>query len=139
MDKPVIVPLPRIADIRGNLSFVQFPDQLLFGIKRVFWIYDVPSGKKRGGHAYWEQHELIVALSGSFFVNISNENGEIQSYFLNRSDYGLYIPPLTWRILENFSTNALAMHLSSHIYSEKDYIREFEMFKNAKIERINRI
>lgn len=139
MNEPVIVNLPKIADLRGNLSFIQFPNQLSFEIKRVFWTYDVPSGKTRGGHAYWNQYELLVALSGSFFVKVYDENGEIKTFYLNRSDYGLLLPPLTWRELENFSTNALALHLSSHVYSENDYIKNFEVFKKTKIERNNSI
>jgi hypothetical protein len=127
-----IIELPKITDPRGNLTFMQNNDQIPFEIQRVFWTYDVPGGEIRGGHAYKNQQEVIVALSGSFDVVITNPNGEIQKVQLNRSYYGLYLPAMTWRHMENFSTNALAIHLSSSVFKEEDYIRDFEELKKAK-------
>jgi dTDP-4-dehydrorhamnose 3,5-epimerase-like enzyme len=115
---------PKIEDPRGNLTFMQNKDQIPFDIKRVFWTYDVPGGEKRGGHAFKEQEEVIVALSGSFDVVIKHEDGTFEKFSLNRSYYGLYIPPNTWRNMENFSTNALGLHLSSSEYNDSDYIRD---------------
>ena len=119
-----IIDLPKIAAPRGNLTFIQFPSQLPFQIQRVFWTYDVPGGETRGGHAYQSQEEVIVALSGSFDVVVSGKNGSRKVYSLNRSYYGLYIPPRVWRHIENFSTNALALHLSSHKFDNSEYIRD---------------
>jgi hypothetical protein len=94
----------------------------------VFWTYDVPGGAERGGHAYYQQQEFIIALSGSFDLVITQSSGERIFYTLNRSYYGLYLPPRTWRHMENFSTNALSLHLSSTQYDAKDYIRDFEIY-----------
>jgi hypothetical protein len=123
-----LISLPKITDPRGNLTFLQFPEQIPFKVERVFWTFDVPGGEIRGGHAYKHQHEVILALSGSFDVVITSPNGEIKKISLNRSYYGLYLPPKTWRHIENFSTNALALHLSSTEYLESDYIRDFDLF-----------
>lgn len=126
------VKLPQIFDPRGNLTFLQYPDQIPFEIKRVFWTYDVPGGEIRGGHAFRQQQELIVALSGSFDVIITNENGEEIRTSLNRSYNALFLPKMTWRHLENFSTNAVALHLSDTDYLKEDYIRDFEIYKELK-------
>lgn len=123
------IEFPKILDPRGNLTFLQHNQQIPFDIKRVFWTYDVPGGEQRGGHAYREQEEVIIALSGSFDVVITQVDGSEQRFQLNRSYYGLYIPPLTWRHMENFSTNALSLHLSSRTFSETDYVRNFTDFK----------
>lgn len=123
--------LPKISDPRGNLTFLQYPNQLPFEIKRVFWTYDVPGGEIRGGHSFKSQIEFIVALSGSFDVIITNVDGSEKVISLNRSYYGLLLPSLTWRHLENFSTNSLALHISSEIYDESDYIRDFDEYKNT--------
>nr|WP_199079367.1 FdtA/QdtA family cupin domain-containing protein [Pedobacter sp. ASV19] len=123
------IEFPKILDPRGNLTFLQHSQQIPFDIKRVFWTYDVPGGEQRGGHAYKEQEEVIIALSGSFDVVITQLDGSEQRFQLNRSYYGLYIPPLTWRHMENFSTNALSLHLSSRTFSETDYVRDFMDFK----------
>ena len=121
------VNLPKIFDKRGNLSFIEGRNHLPFEIRRTYWIYDVPGGEVRGGHAYRENEEFVVALSGSFDVVL--HNGVQQRRFsLNRSYYGLYIPKMTWRTLENFSTNALALVLSSTVYDPEDYIRTFDEF-----------
>jgi len=124
-----IIEFPKIADPRGNLTFLQHPQQVPFAIRRVFWTYDVPGGATRGGHAYRLQQECIVALSGSFDVVVTHPNGQTERFPLNRSYYGLYLPPLTWRHMENFSTNALALHLSDTVYSEADYIHDFQAFQ----------
>ncbi|SFT40537.1 WxcM-like, C-terminal [Algoriphagus locisalis] len=122
--------LPKIFDPRGNLTFLQFPDQVPFEIKRVFWTYDVPGGEIRGGHAFKEQQEVIVALSGSFDVVITNADGSESRYSLNRSYNALFLPKLTWRHLDNFSTNAVALHLSDSEFSSEDYIRDFQVLQN---------
>lgn len=127
--KPVIINFPKIQDPRGNLTFLQYPNQIPFEIQRTFWTYDVPGGEIRGGHAYHTQEEVIIALSGSFDVVITHLDGTKEKYSLNRSYYGLYLPPKTWRHIENFSTNALALHVSSEIFRIEDYIRDFEDFK----------
>ena len=116
-----IIQLPKISDPRGNLTFLQSSDQLPFIIKRVFWIYDVPGGETRGGHAYKSQLELIVALSGSFDVVVFDGKETIK-YHLNRSYSGLFIPAKVWRHMENFSTNSLSLHLSDANYDSNDYL-----------------
>lgn len=129
--EPTLINLPKFLDLRGNLSFIEEDSQLPFKIKRVYWIYDVPGGEHRGGHAFRETEELIVALSGSFDVLV--HNGEIEHRFsLNRSYYGVLIPKMMWRKLENFSTNSLALIIASTDFNEADYIREFEEFKHLK-------
>jgi len=125
---PKIIELPKIYDKRGNLSFFEHPNQLPFEIQRTYWVYDVPGGEVRGSHAFKEQQEFIIALSGSFDVVIHNGKSE-QRFSLNRSYYGLYIPKMFWRRLENFSTNSLALIVSDKEYNENDYIRNFEEFK----------
>ena len=122
--KPRLINLPKIEDPRGNLSFVEEDTHLPFKIKRVYWIYDVPGGEIRGGHAFKKQKELIVALSGSFDVVINDSSKEAR-YHLNRSYFGLYIPNGLWRHMENFSTNAVVMVLSSTFFDEEDYIRDY--------------
>jgi hypothetical protein len=123
-----LIQFPKIVDPRGNLTFLQNPLQIPFQIKRVFWTYDVPGGETRGGHAYKQQHEVIIALSGSFDVIVYNETGEKSIFSLNRSYFGLYLPPSTWRQMENFSTNSLALHISSSIFDANDYVRDFDNF-----------
>lgn len=130
---PQIIDLPKILDERGNLSFFEHPNQLPFEIKRTYWIYDVPGGEIRGSHAFKQQQEFIIALSGSFDVVLHDGDNE-EKFSLNRSYYGLHIPKMLWRRLENFSTNALALIVSDKNYNEQDYIRDFEDFKNLKNE-----
>lgn len=125
-----LIDLPKILDARGNLSFFQNEDQVPFEIQRVYWIYDVPGGETRGGHAFIEQQEMIIALSGSFDV-VLNDGSKEKKFTLNRSYYGLYIPSKIWRHLENFSTNSLAFIVSDKPYKESDYIRDFTEFKYA--------
>jgi len=131
MEKPLIIELPKFLDKRGNLSFVENNNHLPFIIRRSYWIYDVPGGEHRGGHAYRENQEFIVALSGSFDV-ILDDGQEKQTFHLNRSYYGLYVPKGMWREMENFSTNSLALVLSSTKYNVNDYIRNYEEFKALK-------
>lgn len=131
MDKATIIQLPKNGDRRGNLSVIEQMDRIPFKIERAFWIYDVPGGEFRGGHAYREAEEFIVALSGSFDV-VVDDGTRKQVFQLNRSYYGLYIPKRMWRGMENFSTNSLALVLSSTPYDEADYIRDYEEFKRIK-------
>lgn len=124
---PVLIDLPKFLDLRGNLSFIEEDTHLPFKIRRVYWIYDVPGGERRGGHAFRETEELIVALSGSFDVVLNDGEKEFR-FPLNRSYYGVFIPKMMWRMLENFSTNSLALIIASTDYSETDYIRDFNEF-----------
>jgi dTDP-4-dehydrorhamnose 3,5-epimerase-like enzyme len=130
--KPQILQLPKIMDVSGNLSFLQNEDQIPFNIKRVFWIYDVPGGETRGGHAFKTQQELIIVISGSIDIVVVDRNGNETKFCLNRSYSGLYIPPMHWRHLENFSTNSVSVHLSSADFSEADYIRNYNEFIGSK-------
>lgn len=125
------ISLPKFLDKRGNLSFIEELKHIPFKIKRVYWIYDVPGGESRGGHAYKENEEFIVALSGSFDVCIDNGLTR-EVYSLNRSYTGLYVPKGYWREICNFSTNSLALILSSTTYDEHDYIRDYNVFKVRK-------
>ena len=125
----MIIQLPKFLDARGNLSFIEQENHIPFKIERTYWIYDVPGGEHRGGHAYKENEELIVALSGSFDVIVDDGN-EKKTFSLNRSYYGLYVPKGTWREMQNFSTNSLALILSSTKYDESDYIRDYDEFKS---------
>lgn len=124
-----LIQLPKIPDRRGNLSFFEEHQHIPFAIKRTYWIYDVPGGETRGGHAYHELEELVIALSGSFDVEYEDENGK-QVVSLNRSYYGLYLPKLTWRSISNFSTNAVCLVAASGFYDESDYIRDYAVFQN---------
>jgi len=128
MEQPVIINLPKILDKRGSLSFIEAKKHIPFVIQRSYWIYDVPGGEVRGGHAYRKNKEFIVALSGSFDV-VLHDGVKEQVFHLNRSYYGLYVPQMMWRRMENFSTNSLALVLSSTDYEEADYIRDFETFQ----------
>lgn len=128
-----IVALPKIEDPRGNLSIIEQYKQIPFDIKRVYWIYDVPGGKDRGGHAYKENEEFIVALSGSFDVVLCDGENE-HKFQLNRSYNGLYVPKGMWRTMTNFSTNSLALVLSSTKYDPTDYIMNFEEYKLWRID-----
>ena len=128
MEQPRIIDLPKIGDKRGNLSLVEEFKHIPFKIERTYWIYDVPGGEKRGGHAYHENQEFIVALSGSFDV-VLDDGKEKKLYSLNRSYYGLYVPKGWWRQMENFSTNALALVLASTPYTKEDYIYDYQEFK----------
>jgi len=128
MENAQIIDLPKILDPRGNLSFFENSNQIPFDIKRTYWIYDVPGGEMRGSHAFKESYEFIIALSGSFDIVLNDGEKEVK-YSLNRSYYGLYVPNLLWRSIENFSTNSLALIVSSISYDTADYIRDFDEFK----------
>lgn len=132
MDTYGHIALPKISDVRGNLSFVEEENHIPFKIERTFWIYDVPGGEERGGHAYRETEEFIIALSGSFDVVIDDGKGNVQTFHLNRSYYGLYVPQMIWRQMVNFSTNSVALVLASTRYNAEDYIRDYEEFKALK-------
>lgn len=123
-----IIELPKIADKRGNLSFVEEGKPIPFAIRRNYWIYDVPGGEIRGGHAYRENREFIIALSGSFDV-LLDDGRESRTYSLNRSYYGLYVPAGLWRQMMNFSTNSLALVMASTPYNPADYLYDYEEFK----------
>ena len=123
-----LINLPKYLDGRGNLSFVEGENHIPFKIQRTYWIYDVPGGEARGGHAYRENEEFIIALSGCFDVILDNGN-EKKTYTLNRSYYGLYVPKGVWREMNNFSTNSVAFIVSSSPYDELDYIRDYDEFK----------
>ena len=125
-----LISLPKIEDQRGNLSVIE-NDTIPFEIKRVYYLYDVPSGSERGGHAHKNLQQFLVALSGSFDVVLNDGEKEFK-FQLNRSYYGLYIPKMFWRSLENFSTNSLALIVSDQFYNEEDYIRDFDEFLVSK-------
>lgn len=136
MNSARIIDLPRFLDSRGNLSFVEQNNHIPFEIKRTYWIYDVPGGEERGGHAFKENQEFIVALSGAFDV-IVDDGQQKRTFTLNRSYYGLYVPAGTWREITNFSTNSFALEFGSTHYDKADYIRDYCLFlelkKNGKI------
>lgn len=131
MGNPQLINLPKFLDARGNLSFVEQENHIPFVIRRTYWLYDVPGGECRGGHAYKDNQEFIVALSGSFDV-VLDDGKEKKSYALNRSYYGLYVPKGIWREMNNFSTNSLALILSSTDYDADDYVRDYDEFLKLK-------
>jgi dTDP-4-dehydrorhamnose 3,5-epimerase-like enzyme len=134
MQLPKIINLPKFLDARGNLSFAEEFKQVPFKIERTYWIYDVPGGEARGGHAYRENQEVIIALSGSFDVVLDDGQGP-KTFSLNRSYYGLYVPKGYWREMNNFSTNSFALILASTPYDKGDYImdyNDFIRFRNGK-------
>lgn len=122
-----IIELPKFLDARGNLSFAEQLNHIPFEIKRTYWIYDVPGGENRGGHAYRENEEFIVALSGAFDV-VVDDGEDKKTFALNRSYYGLYVPAGLWRTMENFSTNSLALEFGSKHFDKVDYIRNYEEY-----------
>jgi dTDP-4-dehydrorhamnose 3,5-epimerase-like enzyme len=123
-----LIDLPKILDVRGNLSVIEEFKEIPFKIERTYWIYDVPGGESRGGHAYKNNQELVVALSGSFDVIL--DDGQYRKTFsLNRSYYGLYVPKGLWRQMDNFSTNSLALCLASTKFDKQDYIYDYNEFK----------
>lgn len=131
IDDIKIVELPKFLDARGNLSFAEQNNHVPFEIKRTYWIYDVPGGEERGGHAFRENKEFIVALSGSFDVIVDDGKNK-KTFTLNRSYYGLYVPAGLWRTMENFSTNSLALEFGSEHYDKADYIRDYDEFLKLK-------
>lgn len=131
-----IIALPKIPDERGNLSFIEPGRPIPFVMKRAYWIYDVPGGEVRGGHAYKTLQEFFVALSGSFDV-VLNDGQSSQIVTLNRSHFGLNVPKMIWRRLENFSTNAVCLILASMPYAEDEYLRDFKMFQEIKMRGVD--
>ncbi|MBB3704505.1 MULTISPECIES: sugar 3,4-ketoisomerase [Aminobacter] len=130
IDKCHIVDLPKIADSRGNLTFIEGQRHVPFDIRRVYYLYDVPGGAERGGHAHKQLSQLIVAMAGSFDIVI-NDGSKEKRIHLNRSYKGLYICPMIWRELDNFSSGAVCMVLASNLYDESDYYREYSTFLEA--------
>ena len=131
IDNVRIIELSKFLDARGNLSFVENYQQIPFKIERTYWIYDVPGGEARGGHAFIKNEEFIIALSGSFDI-VVDDGKEKRTFTLNRSYYGLYVPAGLWREMENFSTNSLALEFGSTHYNPNDYIRDYETFLKLK-------
>jgi dTDP-4-dehydrorhamnose 3,5-epimerase-like enzyme len=131
IDDCKIIELPRFLDARGNLSFAEQNKQIPFKIQRTYWIYDVPGGEARGGHAFRQNQEFIVALSGAFEVVVDDGNKK-QVFTLNRSYYGLYVPAGLWRSMENFSTNSFALEFGSMHYDANDYVRDYDVFLKLK-------
>jgi uncharacterized RmlC-like cupin family protein len=127
LDSVRIIDLPKILDERGNLSFLEEKNHIPFKTERTYWIYDVPGGERRGGHSYYNNQEVIIALSGSFDV-VLDDGIEKKTFSLNRSYYGLYVPNGIWRHMDNFSTNSLAFIVASTKYSEEDYQRDYSNF-----------
>lgn len=126
-----IVELPKFLDSRGNLSFVEQMNHIPFEIKRTYWIYDVPGGEARGGHAFKANHEFIIALSGAFDI-VVDDGKQKKIFSLNRSYFGLYVPAGLWREMNNFSTNSVALEFGSMHYDKEDYIRDYNLFLNLK-------
>lgn len=131
-----IIELPKFLDARGNLSFAENFKQIPFEIKRTYWIYDVPGGENRGGHAYRENEEFIIALSGAFDV-VVDDGVNKKTFALNRSYYGLYVPKGLWRTMENFSTNSLALEFGSHHFDKDDYIRDYDEYRRYRKELVS--
>ena len=134
MKEPKILALPKHLDQRGNLSVIEENKDIPFKIKRAYWIYDVPGGEERGGHAYRENEEVIISMSGSFDIILDNGK-EKKTFSMNRSYFGLYVPKGWWRSMNNFSTNAVAFVVASTPYRPDDYIRDYEIFKLAAYEK----
>ena len=125
-----IVQLPKIEDVRGNLTFVESQGAIPFDIKRVYYLYDVPGGASRAAHGHRELQQLVIAMAGSFDITI-DDGLKKTTYSLNRSYYGLYIPPMSWRDLDNFSSGAVCLVLASEFYDESDYFRDYDQFIKA--------
>lgn len=128
--KSTLIDLPKIADPRGNLTYLENDKHIPFKIQRVFYLYDVPGGECRAGHALKKCQQFVIAASGSFDV-VLDDGLTKERYHMNRSYYGLYIPPLTWREIENFSSGSVCLVMASERYDEHDYYRDYESFRNA--------
>jgi hypothetical protein len=122
-----LIDLPKIQDPRGNLTFVEGGQHIPFDIRRVYYLYDVPGGSERGGHAHLALHQFVIAMSGSFDV-VLDDGFEKKRVHLNRSYMGLYLPPMTWRELDNFSSGSVCMVLASEVYAESDYLRDYSEY-----------
>ena len=127
-----IVDLPKVEDPRGNLTFIEGERHVPFDIKRVYYLYDVPGGSHRGGHAHRDLHQLLIAMSGSFDILLDDGRTKFK-YHMNRSYYGLYIPPMIWREIDNFSSGSVCMVLASHYFSEDDYFRDYSDFRQKAL------
>jgi len=125
-----IIKLPKVSDTRGNLTFVQSGGPVPFEVRRVFYLYDVPGGESRGGHAHARLEQFVIAASGSFDV-VLNRAGEKKRFTLRRADYGLYVPPMSWQELENFSSGSVCLVLASEPYAESDYYRDYSSYLEA--------
>jgi len=125
-----IIDLPKVTDTRGNLTFIEAQDHIPFDIKRVYYLYDIPGGAARGGHAHRQLQQLIIALSGSFDVILDDGNNK-KSYTLNRAYQGLYLSNMVWRELDNFTSGAVCLVLASEHYDEDDYYRDYQEFRQA--------
>ena len=125
-----LIDLPRINDARGNLTFIESQRHVPFEIKRVYYLYDVPGGAERAGHAHKTLHQFLIAMSGSFDVRVEDGNNDAK-FHLNRSYYGLYIPPKVWREIDNFSSGSVCMALASDYFDEDDYYRDHDEFVRA--------
>ena len=130
LDSCILIDFPRVEDVRGNLTFIEGNRHVPFDIKRVYYLYDVPGGATRGGHAHKTLQQLLVAMSGSFDV-VLDDGHERKRFHLNRSYFGLYIPPMVWRELDNFSSGSVCMALASDFFSEEDYFRDYHSFLEA--------
>lgn len=130
VDKCQIIQFPKIADPRGNLTFIEGINHIPFSIKRVFYLYDVPGGSSRAAHGHKVLQQVIIAMSGSFDVSL-DDGYQKRKFHLNRSYYGLYIPPLIWRDIDNFSSGSVCLVLASETYSEEDYYRDYQVFLDA--------
>lgn len=131
VDQCQLLELPKISDPRGNLTFIENSNQIPFDIKRVYYLYDIPGGSDRGAHAHKNLHQFVVAMSGSFDIEL-NDGFNNKRFHLNRSYYGLYICPMMWRLVDNFSSGAVCMVLASEPYSEDDYIRSYQEFQGMQ-------
>lgn len=125
------IDLPKIADQRGNLTFIESSQHIPFDTKRVYYLYDIPGGSSRAAHGHRELHQFIVALSGSFDVTLDDGNAT-KCFHMDRPYFGLYVPPMIWRDLDNFSSGAVCLVLASDYYDEKDYIRDYDSFRRIK-------
>jgi hypothetical protein len=130
LEKCRIIEFPKIAEPRGNLTFIEEERHIPFQFKRIYYLYDVPGGSERGGHAHREMEQLIIAMSGSFDV-VLDDGYEKKRFHLNRSYYGLYVCPMIWRELDNFSSGSVCLSLASTLYDESDYYRDYDLFINT--------
>lgn len=131
LDKCKVLDFPKIQDNRGNLTFIEAGRHVPFDFKRAYFLYDVPGGSTRGGHAHKELHQIVIAMSGSFDIELSDGVNK-KRFHLNRSYFGLYIPPMVWREMDNFSSGSVALVLASDFYSEEDYFRDFQEYLSSR-------
>ena len=131
LEKCRLIELPKIQDPRGNLTVIEAMKNIPFEIKRVYYLYDVPGGAARAGHAHKELEQFIISMSGSFDIHLDDGKGGKKSFHLNRSYYGLYIPSYIWRVIDNFSSGSVCMSIASIMYDENDYFRDYDDFRKA--------